>query len=317
MPPHDLWQAGAHRDRGFDIGLLARRQHDRAYQPGHAGNFGNRDGDQHGHHGGARQRHNSNRKQDARDRHQPIHDPHHHGIDPLEESGHEADHEPDADRDDRGTEPDHEREPDIFQEQQDEQQRQQSADHDLLPQVVEGVRDANAHGGDHDRLGALGDSVLDLGDLAGRVVVGLARVGRELDFLVVLRILLGPGDHGIPETARGLGEKSDLDLLVGGAAATPRRRCACERGDEHRARSEHNQCSQSSRHVCCPSLLLGLPHVACVQLGKLQTVVLPRAPTIQDTSCSWLSAVAGASPILRPRRITIARSATAITWSIE
>src|SRR6478672_986695 len=61
------------------------------------------------------------------------------------------------------------------------------------------------------------------------------------------------------------------------------------------------------------SFLSGLPHVPCVQAVKVQTVVLPRAPTIQDTSCSWLSAVAGASPILRPRRMTIARSATAMT----
>ena len=184
--------------------------------------------------------------------------------------------------------------------------------------LVEGVGDADAHRGDDDGLGALGDGVLDLRDLAGRVVVGLAGVGRELDVVrVVGLVLLGAGDHGVPETACGLGEKSDLDLLVGGPASTPGRRrgppaAAAARGDEHRPRSEHDQCLQSSRHVCC-SFLSDLPHVSCVQVVKLQTVVLPRAPTIQDTSCSWLSAVAGASPILRPRRMTIARSATAIT----
>src|SRR4051794_11361725 len=63
----------------------------------------------------------------------------------------------------------------------------------------------------------------------------------------------------------------------------------------------------------CRIFLADLPHVPCVQVVKLQTVALPPAPTIQDTSCCWLSAVAGASPILRPRRMTIARSATAIT----
>ena len=40
MPPHDLGQAGADRDRGFDIRLLARRQHHRAHQPRHPRNFG-------------------------------------------------------------------------------------------------------------------------------------------------------------------------------------------------------------------------------------------------------------------------------------
>src|SRR3954451_10347135 len=41
--------------------------------------------------------------------------------------------------------------------------------------------------------------------------------------------------------------------------------------------------------MCCP-FLSGLPHVSCVQEVKLQTFVPPRAPTIQDTSCSWWSA---------------------------
>ena len=77
VPPHDLRQAGADRDRGLHIGLLARRQHHRAHQPRHARNFGNRDRDQHRHQAGARQRHHGDREQDARDRHQAVHDPHH------------------------------------------------------------------------------------------------------------------------------------------------------------------------------------------------------------------------------------------------
>src|SRR6202022_2448053 len=43
MPPHDLRQAGADGNSGFDIRLLARRKYDRAHQPRHARNFG--DGD--------------------------------------------------------------------------------------------------------------------------------------------------------------------------------------------------------------------------------------------------------------------------------
>src|SRR6202165_1493441 len=42
MPPHDLRQAGANGYRGFHIGFLARRQHDRPHQPRHPRNFGNR-----------------------------------------------------------------------------------------------------------------------------------------------------------------------------------------------------------------------------------------------------------------------------------
>src|ERR1700710_1093809 len=56
VPPHDLGQAGAHGYRRFDVGLLTRRQHDRAYQPGDARDFRNDDGDRYRQRGGAGQR---------------------------------------------------------------------------------------------------------------------------------------------------------------------------------------------------------------------------------------------------------------------
>ena len=109
MPPHDLRQAGADRDRGLDIRLLARGQHDRAHQAGHARNFGDGDRDQHGPDAGAGQRHHGDREQDARHRHQAVHDAHQDGIDQLEEAGDEADRKADDDRQDRRADADQQR----------------------------------------------------------------------------------------------------------------------------------------------------------------------------------------------------------------
>jgi len=46
---------------------------------------------------------------DARDRHQPVHHPHHHGIDPSEEAGDKADDESNGDADDCGAKADQQR----------------------------------------------------------------------------------------------------------------------------------------------------------------------------------------------------------------
>ena len=115
MPPHDLRQAGTDGDRGFDIRLLARRQHHRAHQPRDARNLRDGNGDEHRHQAGAGQRDHGNGEQDARDRHQPIHDAHHHRVDPFEKAGDEADHEADADADDGSTKSDQERDPSAIE----------------------------------------------------------------------------------------------------------------------------------------------------------------------------------------------------------
>ncbi|GCC46244.1 hypothetical protein chiPu_0030610, partial [Chiloscyllium punctatum] len=111
MPPHDLRQARAERDRGLDIGLLARGQHHRAHQACYARDLGDGDRDHHGPDAGARQRDHGDCEQNGRDRHQAVHHAHHHRIDPAEEAGDEADQEPDGDRADGGAEPDYQRDP--------------------------------------------------------------------------------------------------------------------------------------------------------------------------------------------------------------
>ena len=46
------------------------------------------------------------------------------------------------------------------------------------------------------------------------------------------------------------------------------------------------------------------------------TARAPVAPTIQATIWAWFSSVGTVSPTVRPRRMTTARSATAMTWSM-
>src|SRR5438105_2314962 len=109
MPPHDLGQAGADRDSSFHIGFLARGQHDRPHQSRHHRDLRNGDGDQDGRQAGARQRDYGDREQDTRNRHRPAHDPHDHGVEPSEEAGKQADHEPDADAEYRSAQADQQR----------------------------------------------------------------------------------------------------------------------------------------------------------------------------------------------------------------
>jgi hypothetical protein len=58
---------------------------------------------------GAGQRHHGDREQNARHRHQAVHDAHQHGIDQLEEAGDKADREPYDDRKERRADPDQQR----------------------------------------------------------------------------------------------------------------------------------------------------------------------------------------------------------------
>ena len=93
----DQGQPRADRDRRLHIGLLADRQHDRAHQPHHAGDLGDHDRDDHGHHAAAPQADQADREQDRRDRHQAVHHPHHHAVEPADVAGQHADHEADRD----------------------------------------------------------------------------------------------------------------------------------------------------------------------------------------------------------------------------
>ncbi len=99
----------AGHDGGLDIGLLAHREHDRAHQPHHARDFRHRDRDDHAQQTGAEQGHDRDREQDGGDRHQPVHQPHHHHVEPADVAGNQADHEPDGDADQRDREADEER----------------------------------------------------------------------------------------------------------------------------------------------------------------------------------------------------------------
>jgi hypothetical protein len=74
-----------------DVRLFAQREHDAAHQARHARDF--RDGDRHDNvlDAAASKRHQRDREQDRRDRHQPVHHAHDHAVGPAQEAGDEAD----------------------------------------------------------------------------------------------------------------------------------------------------------------------------------------------------------------------------------
>ena len=98
VPPQHLEGRRADRDGGFDIGLLADRQHDRSHQPHHARYFGDGDGDDHCQQAGARQRHQRDRDQDRRHRHQPVHDAHDDAVERTEVARRQPDGQADGHR---------------------------------------------------------------------------------------------------------------------------------------------------------------------------------------------------------------------------
>ena len=82
----------ADRDRAFDVGFLAHGEHDRADQAHDARHVGHDDGEDHGDQPGAPDRDQGDRKQDARDRHQAVHDAHDDAVGPAHVAGNQADH---------------------------------------------------------------------------------------------------------------------------------------------------------------------------------------------------------------------------------
>ena len=109
MAEQDLAEAAADDDGGFDIGLLADRQHDAAHQAHHARHLDDRDGDDDGRDAGLDHRHQRDGEEDRRDRHQAVHEAHQDGVGNAAVAGDEPDQQPDDGRQHGHHQPDDER----------------------------------------------------------------------------------------------------------------------------------------------------------------------------------------------------------------
>ena len=101
--------AGARGDRRLDVGLLAQRQHEAAHQAHDARHLGERDRDDHVLDARLGQRHQRDREQHRRDRHQPVHHAHHDRVEPAHVAGDEPDRQADDRREQRDGDADDER----------------------------------------------------------------------------------------------------------------------------------------------------------------------------------------------------------------
>src|ERR1022692_2244061 len=87
----DAGQSRAGRDRGFDVGLFAQRQHEAADETHDARDFGERDRRNDVADACLGQRHQGDREQNRRNRHEAVHHPHDDGVQGADIAGHEAD----------------------------------------------------------------------------------------------------------------------------------------------------------------------------------------------------------------------------------
>jgi hypothetical protein len=109
MAEQDLAETAADDDGGFDIGLIADRQHDAAHQPHHARHLDDRDGDDDGRDAGLDHGHQGDGEEDRRNRHQPVHEAHQDGVGNAAVSADEPDQQPDDGRQRRHHQTDDER----------------------------------------------------------------------------------------------------------------------------------------------------------------------------------------------------------------
>ena len=154
--------------------------------------------------------------------------------------------------------------------------------------------------------------------------------------------VLGGVDHGVVEVDRELGDEADLDGLPDAAAFRPPRRwwprrrpwsprssvvVVAARGDaHHQGEASDDRCDAHPSSAWSLLLVMAAqgrdgargrpsrwPTTCRLLFGRERQ---PEVPTMRATILSWLSGLGISSPTLRPRRMTTARSATSVTWSM-
>ena len=192
--------------------------------------------------------------------------------------------------------------------------------------LLEGVGQGRAvDGGDHEDLGALGDHVLDLGDLGRDVVLGVLEVGRVAELGERLHEVVAVRDPA----GGGLGRHRDADEATGsgcGGAQGPRRRwrhrCCCRLPGAKQAAAmaraqqslHRNARSSNSDGGDVPSG--AVPASSCLDSVRRRSSRRSRPAVSRRLSDCWRRAVsvpvndnaAHASPGLAPRQVSCQRS---------